>query len=59
MKTYSISELFNLTRYQLFALHDGIIAELAPLPEGDALRAVGLANLRRIRRVLAHSRLSP
>ena len=50
MRAYSLSELFTLTRAELFALHAEIVAELATLPDTD--RATALENLRRVRRVL-------
>lgn len=59
MKIYTLAELFSMTRQQLFALHDGIVAEINALPEADPARIAGLANLRLIRRVLAHPRLAP
>ncbi len=57
MRAYSLSELFTLTRAELFALHAEIVAGLATLP--DAERAMALETLRRVRRVLARARLSP
>ena len=54
MRAYSLNELFNLTRAELFALHTDIASELAALPEGSEERVVALSNLRCIRRVLAH-----
>lgn len=53
MKTYSISELFHMTRAELFALHDRIVAEIAPLPEFNTARISGLVTLRLIRYALA------
>ena len=52
MRAYSLSELFNLTRAELFALHARIAAGLPALGEAD--REVALDNLRKLRRVLAH-----
>jgi len=57
MRTYSVSELFNLTRSDLFALHAAIAAELPTLSDTD--REVALENLRRIRRVLSHPCAAP
>ena len=57
MRAYSLSELFNLTRDELFALHARIVVELPQLTADD--HAVALENLRRIRRVLAHPRFAP
>ncbi|HEY2068127.1 MAG TPA: hypothetical protein VGG48_01120 [Rhizomicrobium sp.] len=51
MRDYSLSELFNFTRAELFALHARIAAELPALSETG--RAKALENLRRLRRVLA------
>ncbi len=57
MRAYSISELFNLTRTELFALHAQIVAELATLP--DTERAAALDTLQKIRRVLSHPQYAP
>ncbi len=57
MRAYSLSELFNLTRRELFALHARIAAELPALSEGDY--TIALENLRCIRRVLGHPRCAP
>ena len=57
MRAYSLSELVNLTRVELFALHARIVAELPTLSEADY--AIALENLRRIRRVLSHPRYAP
>jgi len=57
MRAYSLSELFNLTRNELFDLHARIVAELPTLPEAD--RNIALGNLRCIRRVLSHPRFAP
>jgi len=57
MRAYSLSELFNLTRAELFALHSRIAGELPSLADVD--RDTALENLRRIRRVLAHARVAP
>ena len=57
MRAYSLSELLNLTRSELFALHAKIAAELATLPETD--REVALDNLRKLRRVLTRVRPGP
>ena len=57
MRVYSLMELFNLTRAELFSLHAKIVAELPQLSERDA--EVGLENLRNIRRVLAQFRCAP
>lgn len=53
MRVYSLKELFNLTRAELFGLHARITAELNALPESSVERQTALANLRNIRRVLA------
>lgn len=57
MRAYSLTELFCMTRAELFALHTSIVAELATLPESD--RTVALDILRQIRRALAQSRPGP
>ena len=57
MRVYSLTELFCMTRAELFALHARITAEFPTLPETD--RAVALDNLRLIRRALTHTRLAP
>jgi len=57
MRAYSLSELFNLTRVELFALHARIVAELPALSEGEY--TIALETLRRIRRVLGHPHYAP
>jgi hypothetical protein len=57
MRAYSLMELFNLTRAELFSLQAKMVAELPELSEGDA--EVALENLRNIRRVLAQPRWAP
>ena len=57
MLAYSLLELLNLTRAELFSLHAKIVAELPKLSECDT--EVALENLRRIRRVLAQPRCAP
>ena len=57
MRAYSLNELFNLTRGELFLLHARIAAELPALYASDY--AIALENLRRIRHVLGHSRWAP
>jgi hypothetical protein len=54
MRAYSLTELFNLTRSELFALYAGIAADLPALSETE--RETALENLRKLRRVLAHLR---
>jgi hypothetical protein len=51
MRTYSLTELFNLTRAELFALHAVIVAELAGITDAGQ-RDLALGNLRLIRRAL-------
>ena len=53
MRVYSLTELFCMTRAELFALHAQIASELAALPDGSSDRPVALDLLRAIRRVLA------
>ncbi len=57
MRAYSLIELFNLTRAELFSLHAKITAELPTLSESDA--EVALENLRNVRRVLSVARCAP
>jgi hypothetical protein len=52
MRKYSLAELFNFTRAELFALHATILTELAALTD-TADRDIALGNLRLIRRALA------
>jgi hypothetical protein len=59
MRAYSLIELMNLTRNQLFALHRQIADALALLPEGSPERLAALDTLRNIRRVLARSEFAP
>jgi hypothetical protein len=59
MRSYTITELFCMTRAELFALHQRVVAETLSVPESDPVHALGLANLRLIRRVLAKPGLSP
>jgi hypothetical protein len=58
MRTYSLTELFNLTRAELFALHAVIVAELAGITDA-CQRDIVLGNLRLIRRALAQRRPVP
>lgn len=59
MRIYSLTELFCLTRSELFAIHAATVAALAApgLTQTDAEAAHGL--LRNIRRVLGHPRNAP
>ena len=57
MRAYSLIELFNLTRNELFALHARIVVELPQLSAADY--QVAIENLRRIRRVLTHPHFAP
>jgi hypothetical protein len=57
MRAYSLNELFNLTRAELFGLHALIVAELRTLCESD--HEVALDNLRKLRRVLARKGPAP
>lgn len=59
MRAYSLTELMNLTRNELFALHRQIADALATLPEGSPERLTALANLRDIRRVIARAEFAP
>ena len=59
MRAYTLTELMNLTRAELFALHRQVVDALVLLPEGSPERFTALATLRNIRRVLARPNLSP
>jgi hypothetical protein len=59
MRAYILTELMNLTRNELFALHRKITDALAVLPEGSPERLTALATLRDIRRVLARTEFAP
>ena len=59
MRAYTLTELMNLTRAELFALHRQVVDALAQLPEASPERLIALANLRAIRQVLARPNLSP
>jgi hypothetical protein len=59
MQVWTMRELFKLTRTQLFALHYLIVAELPWLDPNSLERDLALANLRNIRRALAHPRMAP
>ena len=59
MRTYSLTELMNLTRAELFGLHRQIVDALALLPDGSPERLAALATLQNIRRVLARPGLGP
>ena len=59
MRAYTLTELMNLTRAELFALHRQITGALALLPEGSPERFTALATLRNIRRVLARGEFAP
>ena len=58
MRAYTLTELMNLTRAELFALHRQIVDALPQLPEGSPERLIALANLRAIRQVLTRPNLS-
>ncbi len=59
MRAYSLPELKNLTRNQLFALHAEIVAELASLPETSADATIAQANLQLIRSAISCIYLQP
>ena len=59
MRAYTLTELMNLTRAELFALHRQVVDALALLPEGSPERFTALAMLRDIRRVLARGEFAP
>ena len=53
MRAYTLTELMNLTRAELFALHRQIVDAIASLPAGSPELLTAVATLRNIRRVLA------
>jgi hypothetical protein len=57
MRAHSLSELFHLTRAELFALYYRIADDLPSL--SDLEYEIALENLRRIRRVLSHYGRTP
>jgi hypothetical protein len=59
MRAYTLTELMNLTRAELFALHRQVAEALALLPEGSPERLTALATLRDTRRVLARCEFVP
>jgi hypothetical protein len=59
MRAYTLTELMNLTRAELFALHRKMTGALALLPEGSPERFTALATLRDIRRVLGRAEFAP
>jgi len=59
MQAYTLNELMSLTRAELFALHQRIVAALPQLPEPSPERSAALATLRGIRRVLAQPSHAP
>ena len=59
MRTYSLNELFRLTRTELFALHAEIVTTLSRLPDDAVERPALNASLRDVRRVLATPKMSP
>jgi len=57
MREYSMSELLNLTRRELFQLQAKLLTELPSLDDEEL--AMAHENLRRIRRILAYPRYVP
>jgi len=55
MRAYSLSELFCLTRNELFSLHARIAADAAGLQEGVPEYGIALANMRLVRRALSRT----
>jgi hypothetical protein len=53
MRVYSLTELFCMTRNELFALHAEIVAKLGDHAEGSPQAFAARDLLHRIRRVLA------
>ena len=46
MRAYTLAELMNFTRAELFALRARIVADLARMPEGSPEHFAALSNLR-------------
>ena len=59
MRAYTLSELFRLTRAELFGLYRDIVNALAAMPDSDPERPIALANLQNIRRALARPNFAP
>lgn len=59
MRVWTMKELFNLTRAELFALHLEITTELAALSRYARDYEIGLGNLRSIRLVLSRVHVTP
>ncbi len=59
MRVWTLNELFRLTRAELFGLHQEIVNALGVMQDNDLERAIALANLQNIRRVLARPNLVP
>ena len=57
MREYSMSELLNLTRPELFRLQAKLLTELSSLDDEEL--AMAHENLRRIRRILLYPRYVP
>ena len=55
MRAYTLTELMNLTRAELFALHRQIVDAIALLPEAPR----GSRHAADIRRVLARCQFAP
>jgi hypothetical protein len=55
MRVYSLTELFCMTRNELFALHSEIAAKLGDHADASQEAFAARDLLRRIRRVLARS----
>jgi hypothetical protein len=59
MRAYTLTELMNLSRAELFALHRQIADAIASLPDSSPERLAALATLRNIGHVLARLGLAP
>ena len=59
MRVWTLNELFQLTRVELFELHREIVAALMAIPDSAPERPIALANLRNIRTVLADDDVAP
>lgn len=55
MRAYSLTELFKLTRAELFALHARIVNEMTEEAADPAAYEMALHNLRGIRQALSRS----
>jgi hypothetical protein len=59
MREYTVTDLFRLTRAELFGLYGEIVNALAAMPDNAPERPIALATLQNIRRVLVRPNLVP